>query len=595
MGDKAEEKKKNAPWKWLRAIDQSPLFLAGLLLWTVLIVLYVRFGENVVFDIHDQLDETICSYVLPARHLFTGASSYSEMMCELPAESLRSSAPLFVPLYRIFTVEWAFLIQFFIESLTAFCGMYFLCKKISKSSIAALASAVLFSLLPFQPVYGLNIIGSPLLFLCFYTLYSLPDEEHKAGKGIASFFGILYFVLTTHIALSGYVALLLFFVSVICVLIKDKGVKKERLPYYLGAVFLALSYAVLNAKLLLGLVIGNSGFISHREDFVSPGAEGNFLGRVWTLFFYGEERYAPSLHRYILPVLILLSVYAVIRYRRADEKIKKAIRIVPVLWGAILVICILSTILGSQAFADFQNSSQGFLRHVQLDRLYYFLPAFWWILTGLLVGIFLADDSKIPQIAKVLLVILAFVPTLFLFKPRLNLYDNINYRNHGSAFTGKQSMKEYYDEDVMAEIDAYIGRDKSTYRVAHIGLSPAPSLVHGFYTADGYSNNYPKEYKTAFRKVIAPVLDSNEQLRVYYDQWGSRVYLFLDEGMSDGEKYTNLPYDFEALKGLGCEYIFADKEITDTPGLTFEKSFVSAVSNSEIWLYRIGEKTENEE
>ena len=54
----------------------------------------------------------------------------------------------------------------------------------------------------------------------------------------------------------------------------------------------------------------------------------------------------------------------------------------------------------------------------------------------------------------------------------------------------------------MQEIDDAIGRDKSTYRVAHLGISPAPALMHGFYTVDGYSNNYPLEYKHRFRKLL---------------------------------------------------------------------------------------------
>ena len=72
----------------------------------------------------------------------------------------------------------------------------------------------------------------------------------------------------------------------------------------------------------------------------------------------------------------------------------------------------------------------------------------------------------------------------------------------------------------MQEIDDAIGRDKSTYRVAHLGISPAPALMHGFYTVDGYSNNYPLEYKHRFREVIAPEIEKNEEVRVYFDTWG---------------------------------------------------------------------------
>ena len=54
----------------------------------------------------------------------------------------------------------------------------------------------------------------------------------------------------------------------------------------------------------------------------------------------------------------------------------------------------------------------------------------------------------------------------------------------------------------MQEIDDAIGRDKSTYRVAHLGVSPAPALMHGFYTVDGYSNNYPLSTSTDSGKLL---------------------------------------------------------------------------------------------
>ena len=59
-----------------------------------------------------------------------------------------------------------------------------------------------------------------------------------------------------------------------------------------------------------------------------------------------------------------------------------------------------------------------------------------------------------------------------------------------------------------------------------LGISPAPALMHGFYTVDGYSNNYPLEYKHRFREVIAPEIEKNEEVRVYFDTWGNRCYLF---------------------------------------------------------------------
>ena len=570
-------------------LDKCPLFLFGLLFFGGIFLLYLSWGENTVFDVHDQLDETICSYVIPARHpLFT--KTFSEMMCNLPADSMKASAPLFIPLYRFFDTEWAFLIQFFIETLAAFFGMYFLIKKITKSSLSALPVALLFAMLPFQPVYGLNIIGLPILLLCFYSLYHMPKIN---GFFALSILGIFFYTMTTHIALAGYVACIFALAAGIGVLIAKKGFHKEQLAFYLGILSLPVFYAIINFSLLKSLLFGGNGFVSHREDFVASSAGGNPLVNFWMIFSYGEENYAPSLHRYFLPVLLLLTIYVIYRYRKLRDDLKNAAITAFAAWGCILVICILHVILSSPFFADFQNSAGGFIRHTDFDRFYYFLPGCIWMLLGILGGIWIQDmisrteRNRIIGILAVILFFASLIPTAFLMKKRLNLYANVNYQNHGSAYTGSIGMAEYYHKDVLKQIDEYIGKEKNSYRIAHLGLSPAPSLVYGFYTVDGYSNNYPMEYKGEFRRVIAKELEEDPVNEIYFDTWGSRAYLFLAAEHITEEAYFDLPYDFDALKDLGCEYIFSDREIRTTDRLSFEKDFVSPAFGTKIYLYRI--------
>ncbi len=497
-------------------LENCPLYLLGLLFFIGIFILYFIWGKNTVFDVHDQLDETILSYVIPARHLFSGAKTYPEMMTALPADSLKPSAPLFIPLYSVLSVEWAFLIQFMIETLTAFFGMYFLIWKLTKNPFAALPVSVLFALLPFQPVYGLNIIGTPLLILCMLILYR--SEEEKLPVQIAAFAGIIYYTLSTHIALSGYVACAFGLIAFIGILIADKGFRKKRIPFYAGFLLLILCYGLLNLNLILSLIFGGNGFVSHREDFVASSLGGTFFTRLWNMFFYGEETYAISLHRYFLPVLILLSIYVTIRFKKMSDSLKNAAVFTYILWGAVLLICILYAILGSDAFAAFQNSMSGFLRHTDFERFYYFLPGCYWMLLGILGGIVISDavgsaagksaefeskeaessperNTDIVQGKAILaycvgavVLIIALLPTAIAMKNKLNLYQNRNYQNNGSLVTGLTGMAEYYHEDVLKEVDAYIGKDKAAYRIAHLGMSPAPSLVYGFYTIDGYSN-----------------------------------------------------------------------------------------------------------
>ena len=46
---------------------------------------------------------------------------------------------------------------------------------------------------------------------------------------------------------------------------------------------------------------------------------------------------------------------------------------------------------------------------------------------------------------------------------------------------------------------------------------------------DGYHTLYPLSYKKRFKKIISQELDSNVELKNYYDTWGNRVYAFYND------------------------------------------------------------------
>ena len=64
-------------------LDGLPLWPLGILLMAVVFAPYFILKEGSVFPIHDQLDETILSYVLNARYLGTGAEIFPELLGEL--------------------------------------------------------------------------------------------------------------------------------------------------------------------------------------------------------------------------------------------------------------------------------------------------------------------------------------------------------------------------------------------------------------------------------------------------------------------------------------------------------------------------------
>src|SRR5690606_7698087 len=87
------------------------------------------------------------------------------------------------------------------------------------------------------------------------------------------------------------------------------------------------------------------------------------------------------------------------------------------------------------------------------------------------------------------------------------------------------TYRQFYAEALFARIKADLGAEAEA-RVASLGLHPAVAQYNGFHTLDGYFNAYPLAYKHAFRPVIAPALAADPVLRRYFDDWGSRLYLF---------------------------------------------------------------------
>ena len=579
-------------------LDRMPLWWTGIPFLAAVFVPYLILGEGSVFPIHDQLDETLLTYVLNVRHCSIGGDTvFPELLGGINASGMQPSAVLFILLYRIFPVFGAFVVQYLIVSVVGFFGMYGSVKEITGSSILALATAVCFSLLPVQPIYGLSASGVPLLLYCFLCLY---QRKHAAG----SFLGILFFGLTTHLVLIGYVVLGFWLIAVIWLCLR----KRPNSLINLGFLCLMGTYIGVNHSLFGELLLGGSGYTSHREELV------NYTMPFWETVadvFLNSAQHAPSLHHgLILPVGLALILGLVFR-KKLDEKGRRHLLWawlgLAVLAGAAFLygICHLPPVV------HFKNSCSGFLRYFQLERFYWLYPAGWYLEFALCFSLWWngggrnqedagGGEKKEPAgkhlVWKILALAGILLPVVQEIKPESYLYLNVNQINNGSAITGYITWESYYAEDLMAQLEDVIGREMDTYRVAHLGMSPAPSLMHGFYTVDGYSNNYPLEYKHLFRRVIAKELEKNEQTRLYFDEWGSRCYLFNSAtgnawmlGKTEEIRYEGLEFDMEALRDLDCEYIFSAGEILDYEkmGLTFLGYYETDSSYWGVWLYQL--------
>ena len=113
---------------------------------------------------------------------------------------------------------------------------------------------------------------------------------------------------------------------------------------------------------------------------------------------------------------------------------------------------------------------------------------------------------------------------------------------------------------------------KENIVVLNYDLDPMVASFNGFFSLDGYSNNYSRVYKKQFRHIIRTQLSGDMGARKYFDEWGSRAYLIFQG--------ANPRIDWCAANLIGAEYVLT-KKILKGNGVTLE------VLVDGIYAYRI--------
>ena len=576
----------------LMKMDRWPLWILFPILLAAIMAPILVLGEGSVFDYHDQWDEVMMSMVFSAKHMGDGLEIWPEMMGGINPSGLQPAAALFVPLYRFLPAFWAFVTQYAVMVTAGFLGMYLCVKELTGSSFLSLIAAGCFCMLPHLPIYGLSAVGIPLAAYGFLRLWK--------GKNLLPSYGILVFYgLTSNLVLTGYVVLGFWAAGTVVSFLRRR--KWGMLAG--GFALLTAVYVWMNRNLFWELFLGRKEYVSHREEMVTYAMP--FWKTVWEVFT-SSAQHAPSLHRYlILPIVVSLLLGAVC-YQKMERESRKRLILAGAGLFLLFGIALFYGFCRWSPVVDCKNSLHGFLHYFQMERFYWVYPAGWYLETALCCSVWWGMKGK-GKLSSLLLspafqlcaIAAVMMPTLQLIKENSYLYRNVNQYNNGSGITGYISWESYYAEDLMQQLEDAIGRDMSTYRVAHLGISPAPALMHGFYTVDGYSNNYPLEYKHRFRQVIAKELEKNLQSRLYFDEWGSRCYLFNNVtgnawmlGKDSEVVYEELELDMEALQELGCEYLFSCGVIKNAQelGLSLMGCYETDIGYWRVWLYGLGQE-----
>ena len=229
---------------------------------------------------------------------------------------------------------------------------------------------------------------------------------------------------------------------------------------------------------------------------------------------------------------------------------------------------------------------------IQFDRFYFLYPSIIIIMLATICYVLIQKNKT--NLAIVLAIFGLFSGIFFDKEVRKNAQILI-----GGEIT-QPTYSQFYDTALFDKIRSELGMlpDYQTKTVS-LGIFPAVAEYNGFYTLDSYRVNYPLEYKHKFRKIIAKELDKNDDLKNYFDNWGSRCYIFSSElgtkfmyGKNSDITIINLDIDTPQLQEMDCQYIFSAVPILNYENLNlkFENSFTTDNSFWEIYLYSIPPK-----
>ena len=491
----------------------------------------------------------------------------------------------------------AYIINSIVVRYIGFIGLYFLIKDYFKinSKVLVYILCFTFAILPVYTMFGLTILGQPILLWAFLNL-----KENR--KKTLSFLVILIFVFYTNFQLIGPFAIFwLLFFGLYRLYIGDHISKS----YFTGIILMFAFSIIANISIISTLFAGGAeqSFRLSRVYLELP----SFLGASYLFFktlFFGEL--VSSL---FVPVPILL----IIMFVFFKEKLKKpVILIFGIILFNILVYVLtphLSIYIGK--YISFFTAF-GFGRFIFLNAFLFFL-----------ILLFLIEDMKINQniilITSLLLLLITsmrnmefyynsigkmskkihwvydedkFIKSLI---PR-DLYNN-NFHVHHSA--GFLTFNEFYAEELFMEIEDFIGKDKSTYKIINLGIHPSISQYNGFNALGGYIPNYPIGLHEKFKKINEKELRKKEYYGEKNITINNGVYLTSFELSQYCNEYcfkkvanksiSNFDVNIKELKDSRVEYVFSAIEIQNTKkiGIEFQAVFEKDEYPYIIYLYKL--------
>lgn len=474
--------------------------------------------------------------------------------------------------------------------------------------------------IPGQPMLLFAVLSLLDRERCF-TMFPFIGGEHHSGncnahapgiprKRCLSGYTILYSVMilfygaASSLVLVGFACLLFLGVLALYETVSAlRGKNKIPLSPWFSLGLLLLTYIFTNLGLIRQVLFPEATYISHKTEMVLSAQ--NFSDYFKEAFTTGIS-YAQSYHAVLFLLILLCFILFLLQFIKdrskriplagstsgsgalqntiSADKDSLYFRNHRCLFSKplgilifIIVICLFYAFYHGSFITGIRNASDGILKTFNLDRVCWLLPTAWCILAGYLLCFIagsrdmrhdtepsVSGSSRIRGICARYGIIWAVLGvwglTVLLHCP---LRPNLSKLLKGDTYYALD-WNNFFAEDIFSQINAAIGKPQDSYHVVSVGIYPAAAAYNGFYCLDGYSNNYPLEYKHTFRRIMEGELDKSDYVRDFFDNWGNRCYITTAEQANYytfEKKWNSVIYDLDLntdqLREMDCKYIFS--------------------------------------
>lgn len=570
---------------------------------------YIFFGESSYIAIHDNLDLFVAQF-----QMMKNTDSFFAHGVEIPflggvtRDNLPSELSLYTVLYMIFPSFAAYAVGYLLKVAIAIGSVWLLAKdwygeSFGKYKPIVALTGFAYGILNMFPAFGIPFASIPLVIYLLRRIYKKPSWK---------WYTVLFcYPFLSYFSYFGFFILAYLAMAVIWLGLRDKKLSKS----LLGAVFvLAAGYAAFEYRLFGVMLFGNVETI--RSTMVEADLTAKeILAQSIDVWRHGMF-HAESVHdRFIWWICMLYFIYQNDRYITRRNWKGMFHDIYNLLMLLLVFNSVVYGIYNWGAFRGLVETLIPFLKGFQFNRTVFFSPFVWYAAFFIVLQrMYTAAEEVRGSEGKEMMGAGGLKKMRKLRKPAANgmaliaiavillaptRYNDLFVTCKNKALEllkGKaideMNYEEFYSEALFQDIKTDIGYD-GEWSIAY-GFHPAVLEYNGIATLDGYLGFYPQQYKEDFRRIIAPALERVEASRVYYDDWGARVYLYSGTEpsvVSNSKSFTiadrRLYMDAQAFEELGGKYLFSRFELSneEEEGFCLVRAYGTQESPYMVYLY----------